>query len=175
MNIEKLIRQHRLRPADAVELVCADGGLIKHYAIYLGMYEGQVSFIANLDPGVRIIRGQELSGFVEKYEITNVERPTGTVPQRRGIIRRALSRLGERAYCLVTNNCEHFKNWALRLDASSSQVREIGQKIFYTGVILSLIALASHKKGLQKAGLFVMVSPILILFLILFLGSLKKN
>jgi hypothetical protein len=158
-----------------VELVNTDGGLIRHYAIYLGIYNGQASFIANIDPGVRIINGPELTGFIEKYEITNVERPTGPASQRKSIIRRALSKLGERSYCIVSNNCEHFKNWALRLDPSSPQVKEIAEKIFFTGVLLSLIGMASNKKGLQKAGLFVMASPIFILFLILFLGSMKKN
>jgi hypothetical protein len=39
------------------------------------------------------------------------------------VIRRALSRLGENHYRLLTNNCEHFCNWCLYGKSSSEQVR----------------------------------------------------
>lgn len=39
------------------------------------------------------------------------------------IVRNAESRIGERDYNLVTNNCEHFATWAVTGSAGSSQVR----------------------------------------------------
>jgi hypothetical protein len=38
------------------------------------------------------------------------------------VVERARSRLGERSYRLLTNNCEHFCGWALRDENRSSQV-----------------------------------------------------
>ncbi len=41
---------------------------------------------------------------------------------RREVIRRARSRLGEDSYRLLTNNCEHFCEWCLRGERRSYQV-----------------------------------------------------
>jgi Lecithin retinol acyltransferase len=38
------------------------------------------------------------------------------------VVERACSRLGERSYRILTNNCEHFCAWALRGESYSSQV-----------------------------------------------------
>jgi hypothetical protein len=38
---------------------------------------------------------------------------------------RARSRLGERAYRVLTNNCEHFCAWALRDESRSAQVEQL--------------------------------------------------
>ncbi|UVJ46029.1 lecithin retinol acyltransferase family protein [Pseudomonas sp. LS1212] len=39
------------------------------------------------------------------------------------VVRRALSRVGENHYRVLTNNCEHFCNWCLYGRSSSEQVR----------------------------------------------------
>jgi hypothetical protein len=44
---------------------------------------------------------------------------------REEVIRRALSRLGENRYRLLTNNCEHFCNWCLYGQSRSEQVRAL--------------------------------------------------
>jgi hypothetical protein len=41
---------------------------------------------------------------------------------RREVVERALSRLGERSYRILTNNCEHFCAWAMRDERRSRQV-----------------------------------------------------
>jgi hypothetical protein len=41
------------------------------------------------------------------------------------IVRRARSRLGERRYDLLSNNCEHFCNWCKLGEARSSQVESL--------------------------------------------------
>lgn len=41
---------------------------------------------------------------------------------RREVVARARSRLGEHRYRMLTNNCEHFCAWALRGESRSSQV-----------------------------------------------------
>ena len=44
---------------------------------------------------------------------------------RRDVVARARSRLGERSYRVLTNNCEHFCVWALRGDSRSTQVERL--------------------------------------------------
>jgi len=175
MSIEKLILLHGLRPADAVELVCPANGFPKHYAVYLGLIKGYPSFIANIQEGVKIIRGSELLSFVERYGITKVERHWGTDSRRAAIIRRAMSRIGEKEYHIIFNNCEHFKNWVLYGESKSHQVKKIAEGLFVTGAALSLIGLATKKKGLQKAGLIVMASPLIIVAIAFIIASIKKN
>lgn len=40
-------------------------------------------------------------------------------------IKRAMSRLGENSYCIVTNNCEHFANWCVTGENVSKQVTNV--------------------------------------------------
>ena len=44
--------------------------------------------------------------------------------EREEVVRRALSRVGENQYRLLTNNCEHFCNWCLYGESRSDQVRD---------------------------------------------------
>jgi hypothetical protein len=41
------------------------------------------------------------------------------------VVERARSRLGERSYRILTNNCEHFCTWALRDENRSLQVDRV--------------------------------------------------
>jgi hypothetical protein len=50
--------------------------------------------------------------------------------EREEIIRRALSRVGENQYRLLTNNCEHFCNWCLYGESRSDQVRNFAAHPF---------------------------------------------
>ena len=43
----------------------------------------------------------------------------------RAVVDRARSRLGEHSYRILTNNCEHFCEWALRGESRSAQVERI--------------------------------------------------
>ena len=44
---------------------------------------------------------------------------------RREVVERARSRLGERRYRLLTNNCEHFCSWVLRDECVSHQLERL--------------------------------------------------
>jgi hypothetical protein len=41
------------------------------------------------------------------------------------VLERARSRLDERSYRILTNNCEHFCTWALRGESCSAQVERL--------------------------------------------------
>src|SRR5262249_3189714 len=45
--------------------------------------------------------------------------------ERREVVERARSRLGERSYRLLTNNCEHFCTWALSDEIHSRQAERL--------------------------------------------------
>ncbi|WP_161600323.1 lecithin retinol acyltransferase family protein [Pseudomonas mandelii] len=93
-----------------------------HHGIYLGEYKvvHYSGLCAGLHAGPvetltlqRFVSGQRL--WVKSTQQVRFE--------RQEIIRRALSRVGENQYRLLTNNCEHFCNWCLYGESRSDQVR----------------------------------------------------
>ncbi len=175
MNIQLLIRQHNLKIADVVELAKPGTSFPKHYAFYIGIHDGKECFLANTTEGVRVICGEELNRFMQQFIVLDVERPCKTDQHRHRIIRRALSRLGEKDYHLIFNNCEHFKNWVLYGESKSKQVLKAGAGLFVAGAAIAAVGYASKKKGLQKAGLIIMASPLIIVAAAVIIVSLKRS
>lgn len=173
MSIYQFITQNKLLPADAVELAYPQAGFPKHYAIYIGIRNSQPAFIANITEGVRVIQGKQLLDFMAKYEVTAIERFTGTMRQRTAILKKAVSRLGEKAYNLVFNNCEHFKNWVLHNESKSKQVIKIGSTIAISGAVIYIIGASTQKKGLQKAGIILLLIPLIIIIIAFLLMNRK--
>jgi hypothetical protein len=60
----------------------------------------------------------------------------------REAIERARSRLHEREYCLLSNNCEHFINWAIIDKRESDQIVTAGKGVA-TGVAVVGVAVAA--------------------------------
>ena len=94
--------------------------LYTHHGIYLG--KGRVIHYAGFAHGL-------WRGPVEVVSIERFARGRGIRVRcdasrfdRREIVERALSRLGERSYRFLTNNCEHFCAWAMRDERRSRQV-----------------------------------------------------
>jgi hypothetical protein len=92
-----------------------------HHGIYVG--SGNVVHYAGLANGLR-------RGPVEEVPIARFARGQSVWVKSSStpdfdcgeVIRRALSRLGEDCYRLLTNNCEHFCEWCLRGEPRSFQV-----------------------------------------------------
>ncbi|MNI67039.1 NC domain protein [compost metagenome] len=56
------------------------------------------------------------------------------------MVKRALSRMGENRYRVLTNNCEHFCNWCLYGRSTSAQVRVfLTHPLFAIRLLLSMI------------------------------------
>ncbi len=175
MTLTQFISSNNLKPADAVELVCPQAGFPKHYAVYLGYENGMPKFIANIMDGVQILSNERLTEFVKKYQVTNIERFSGNYQQRLFATRRGVNRIGEKAYNIVFNNCEHFKNWVLNGEDKSKQVVAIGRGIAISGVLLYLLGEAFDRKSLKKSGglfLIVLIVAILVAFVV---WQLKQN
>lgn len=157
MSINQMIEFNDLQPADAVELVNRETRFPKHYAIYLGKVKGNPQFIANIANGVEVINHKALGDFAQKYEVVAIERFDGDMRARNQVIKKALSRLGEKAYNIIFNNCEHFKNWVLYGVSASKQVENTATAMFIGGTAFSLFGLALNKKGVLKAGLYILL------------------
>ncbi len=123
-SVAASIRIGELSPG--TELIVDQRGY-KHHGIYVG--------------GGRVIhyRGwiSTLHGLVEEIPLADF---VGNRPYRAGrhpedlahgaeIVRRARSRLGERSYSLLRNNCEHLCTWCQIGESKSGQVDRVRQRV----------------------------------------------
>lgn len=175
MTLTQFITSNNLRPADAVELVCPQAGFPKHYAVYLGTKNGLPEFIANITDGIQILSKEKLTEFVQRYQVTNIERFNGSHHQRRYAVERALNRIGEKAYNLIFNNCEHFKNWVLNGEGISKQVASIGTGVALAGVVVHLLGVASDKKGFKKTGSIILTTFLVVAIIAFIMWKYKLN
>jgi hypothetical protein len=106
-----------------------------HHGIYAG--HGRVIHYGALMYDIirKPVEEVALAAFAEDRPVFVVAHAEPTLPAEE-IIRRARSRIGERDYRLLTNNCEHFCEWALHGVARSFQVemslafpRLVGERI----------------------------------------------
>lgn len=157
MNIDKFIRTHNIRPADAIVVKKEAIGILDHYVIYLGIDQGRHRFIANYTKGVRFISSRELIGYLRMYIPVKVNRFTGGEVSRRKAVLRALNRLNENSYNLILNNCEHFANWVQKGLPKSDQVEGFGNGLAMVGLSVGAIGLASNDGQVAKVGLITAV------------------
>jgi len=103
-----------------------------HHGIYVG--KGRVIHYSGLAFGLSSGRVEEVS-LVRFANGGNV-RVWNDTPSfdRREVMERALSRLGERRYSLLTNNCEHFCTWAMHGESRSLQVEKVLAAILPRGL-----------------------------------------
>ncbi len=94
-----------------------------HHGIYAG--SGRVIHYGGLAHGWR--RGPVEDVSLERFARGHGIRVRHKPPRfdRREVVERARSRLGERSYRILTNNCEHFCAWALRGESRSTQVERL--------------------------------------------------
>ncbi len=97
--------------------------LYTHHGIYVG--GGCVIHYAGLAYGLR--RGPVERVSLERFANGRPVRirPDARRFDRREVVARARSRLGECRYRILTNNCEHFCTWALRDECDSRQVERL--------------------------------------------------
>jgi hypothetical protein len=94
--------------------------IYRHYGIYAG--GGRVVHYAGWIRGRRgLIEEIPLDEFTEGREF-NVSLSPPDVISGRDVVRRARSRLGERCYDLLENNCEHFCTWCQLGESRSVQI-----------------------------------------------------
>ncbi|MFJ7795706.1 lecithin retinol acyltransferase family protein [Pseudomonas sp. NPDC096950] len=104
-------------------LITSRNGYV-HHGIYLG--EQQVIHYAGMCGGFETgpIEIIPLSRFANGRQV-RIRRHMQACFKPQLVLERALSRVGESRYRLLTNNCEHFCYWCLFGKHQSPQVREV--------------------------------------------------
>ncbi len=114
--------------------LCVSRGVYSHHGINLGRgriihYSGEPT--AFWDAEICITTWTD---FAEGREVQVLDTPRSY--SRRDVVRRARSRLGERRYHLLQNNCEHFARWCRSGEPVSDQVRRVSTLSRVSGRLL---------------------------------------
>lgn len=164
MTLNQFVIANGLKQADAIILRKKLLAMVDHYAIFMGYRNITPVFIANYRDGVKEVTMAEMSTVLQTYQPTQIDRFPGPEHERLAAVNRAWSRVGERAYSYIKNNCEHFKNWVHHSENRSEQVRTAGNISLGLGGV-ALIAAVGAKNG-KVAG---------IALILLLLGLFLKN
>lgn len=152
MNITQFIAVHGLQVTDAILLRKKFFGMVDHYVIFMGWRSHTPVFVANYKNGVKEVNQEEMGRYMEKLVPTQIEYFPGNDREREAARRRAWSRVGEKAYDYLSNNCEHFKNWVHHGEHRSEQVRVAGNVAQIAGGGMLVWVLASRNPWLGLAG-----------------------
>jgi hypothetical protein len=162
MNIDYFVAANRLQPADAVVLNKKIFGMVDHFAIYLGIQRFEHQFAANYIDGVKVIPKNDLDLFLKEMVATKVERFPGPEHKRGEALKRAINRIGERAYSFFANNCEHYKNDVHYGIKTSSQVTKAGLVVAAGGFGVMLTGVGKKTSEAIWWGIIIMIVGIVI-------------
>ncbi len=164
MNINLFIVQKNIMPADAIILRKKFFGMLDHYVIYLGTNtkNNEHQFVANYVDGVKIVPNDEIHSLLQVYVPSDIDRFPGKESERPSALQRAWSRIGEKAYNIVSNNCEHFKNWVHLGIETSSQVGTLGGALTIGGLGLTLLGAGKKNKTTIVWGVIILLIGILV-------------
>lgn len=155
MTIHQFIQYYQIRPVDAIVMRKKFLGMVDHYVLYMGVINNRHVFIANYTGGVQEIPSRELNTFLQKLVPIGIDRFPGSDEERERALRRANSRVGEKAYSYLNNNCEHFKNWVHKGEHKSLQAENFKQGALAVGfgaLIVGIIgAIAAEGDGGSSA------------------------
>ncbi len=155
MNINQFVFKNNLKPADAIILNKKFMGMVDHFVIYIGHDDNEPKFVANFNKGIKVLPNNEINKQLKKYLPNRIERCPGNDYNREEAVKRALSRLGEKAYGYFSNNCEHFKNWVHYGKNISKQVNTAGNvtAILGAGLTIGGAATSNGKTMVKGVGL----------------------
>lgn len=158
MTITQFIIVNNLQQADAIVLRKKFLGMVDHFAIFLGYRGNHPVFVANYRDGVKEVSSDEMRQLLQTLEPTTIDRFPGPEHERKFAVGRAISRIGERAYNYIANNCEHFKNWVHHGENRSKQVNTAGNIALGIGAGTAIAAIATKnpKAGAIAVGLLLL-------------------
>jgi Lecithin retinol acyltransferase len=97
-----------------------------HFGIYVG-YGRVVHYAGRLQYPRGLVEEISLQDFAAGRPVYVGSTPT-RFTTREDVVKRARSRLGERSYDLLLNNCEHFCSWCQTGEARSAQVDRLTRR-----------------------------------------------
>lgn len=164
MTLTQFVQINGLKQADAIILRKKIIGMVDHYAVFLGFRNNMPVFVANYRDGVKEVSAKEMNEVLQTLEPVKIDPFPGNENERPIAVKRAMSRIGEKAYNYVSNNCEHFKNWVHFGENKSSQVKIVGNISTGMAVGLGIITIASKNKS---SGVIILIGLLLILGFVL--------
>lgn len=162
MTIHQFVVANDLKQADAIILRKKLLGMVDHFAIFLGYRNNNPVFVANYRDGVKEVTYKELSSILQTYQPEQIDRFPGPESQRHFAVQRALSRIGERAYNYIANNCEHFKNWVHHGENRSQQVKNAGDVSLGIAAVAGLAALSTKNEKAALVGMGFLLAGLLL-------------
>ena len=162
MSTEVFVTKFDVKPADAIVLNKKFFGMMDHYVIYLGVQNREHRFVANYVDGVKDIPNEKIDSLLQIYVPSKIEKFPGLSNERPIAVKRAMSRIGERAYDLISNNCEHFKNFVHHGIETSTQVQKAGAALAVGGIGITLIGIGKKNKTAVVWGIIIVIIGILI-------------
>jgi len=132
-------------PPKIGDVIFTDRLVYRHYGIYAG--NGRVIHYASKHGhfGLDIrVRETSIENFVGDGNCNIIQFPNNKSGLRQfsgeETVSRARSRMGEKSYNLLFNNCEHFALWCKYGESKSIQV----EKAVTTAVVLGAVAIAAY-------------------------------
>ena len=132
--------------APGTQLIISRTGY-RHHGIYVGNgrvihYAGRIRYPEGLIEEVSIV------GFSRGGAVRIGRQPDGA-SRGQNVVLRARSRLGERRYDVVRNNCEHFCNWCQFGEHRSSQIDLLTRPVRMLLDVLQRVRVQRGFVGLQ--------------------------
>lgn len=152
-KINQLIRNYGLQRVDAIIMKKRFIGMVDHYVLFMGIRNNSPVFVANYRDGVREVSYSDMIEYLQILEPNQIFYFNGTEYERSIAEQRAWSKVGERAYDYLANNCEHFVNWVHSGKSYSTQVGAAGETLLAGGVVTVIGGLAAKNDTATYLGL----------------------
>lgn len=152
-KVNELVRRHNLRIIDAIVLRKRFIGMVDHYVLFAGYNNEQKPiFLANYKTGVQFVPHSDMVKYLDMLEPERIIFFKGNEIQRSHAIERAKSRIGEKAYDYLANNCEHFVTWVHTGKHNSKQVANAGTGLMVAGAVAAIGGAAKNKEAALGLG-----------------------
>jgi hypothetical protein len=146
-KVIELVSRHNLRIIDAIVLKKRFIGMVDHYVLFGGHDQHQRPvFVANYKNGVQVVPHDDMVKYLNMLEPEKIIYFQGNEHQRAAAIARAKSRIGERSYDYLANNCEHFVTWVHTGKHHSKQVADVGVGLMAAGAVAAIGGAAKNKE-----------------------------
>jgi len=135
--MSKNLHYLNLQLADRLVVPKSNARWVQHHAIYLGIDENGIEWIAEnmIGHGVRLVTAADF--LMNAIEVTRVERFSGSKAERRNAVQKAIALVGTN-YDILQFNCEHYANMIQHNRKVSRQVKA-GLALGVAGLLVAIL------------------------------------